>query len=119
MGGYLHKRFIIIISFHFSAESGPSLEALSCESPEHVFRLLFPDVLVDSIVLHTNLYAMQKGFAITFTCKDVLTYIGLNIAMGIIDLPDITDYWASVSLVSFGYVAEQISSNPLFFTFCR
>ena len=39
----------------------------------------FPDDLVDSVVLHTNLYAMQKGFAITFTRKDILGYIGLNI----------------------------------------
>ena len=57
-----------------------------------ISSISFPNDLVDSIV-HTNLYAMQKGFAVMFTRKDILVYIGLNIAMGIVDLPDITDCW--------------------------
>jgi hypothetical protein len=36
---------------------------------------------------------MQKGFAVAFTRKDILGYISLNIAMGIVDLPEIADYW--------------------------
>lgn len=35
----------------------------------------------------------KKGFNITFTLEDILSYIGMNIAMGVVDLPEITDYW--------------------------
>ncbi len=57
-------------------------------------KLLFTEDLVDLIVLHTNHYALQKGFHFSVSREDILAYIGINIAMGIKDLPEITDYWA-------------------------
>ena len=78
----------------FDADYGPSALALSCSTPEDFLRLLFTEELIDKIVHHTNCYTLQQGFHLTFTREDILGYIGINIAMGIADLPEITDYWA-------------------------
>ena len=82
----------------FSQQCGPS-EAHNCDEPDDFFRLLFTDELVSSIVDNTNLYASQKGFNITFSREDILSYIGMNIAMGIVDLPEISDYWTQEAML--------------------
>ena len=56
--------------------------------------MIFPDELVELIVDNTNLYAAQQGFPIVFTREDILGFLGLNVAMGIVGLPEVKDYWA-------------------------
>ena len=77
----------------FNVESGPSAEAKCCDCPGDFFRLLFTDELVDTIVENTKVYAAQKGYSVSFGREEILAYLGMNIAMGIVDLPEHTDYW--------------------------
>ena len=77
----------------FNVESRPSAEAKCCDCPGDFFRLLFTDELVDTIVENTKVYATQKGYSVSFDREEILAYLGMNIAMGIVDLPEHTDYW--------------------------
>ena len=52
---------------------------------------------------------MQKGFVIMFTRKDILAYIGLNIAMRIVDLPDITEYWTKEPMLQSSWFPSVMS----------
>ena len=83
----------------FDANHGPSDRAQAPSTPVGFFQLLFTEDLVDLIVQHTNRYALQKGFHFTVSREDILAYIGINIAMGIKDLPEITDYWAQEPII--------------------
>ncbi len=83
---------------YFDADCGPSSQALSYSTPEDFLRLLFTEELTDKIVYHINCYILQKGFHCTFTHQDILGFIGINIAMGITNLPEISDYWAKEPL---------------------
>lgn len=78
----------------FDENSGPAAYALTWSAPDEFFRLLFPENLVELIVDNTKLYAAQQGFPITFTKNDILGFLGMNIAMGIVGLPEVKDYWA-------------------------
>lgn len=77
----------------FNVESGPSAEAKYCDCPGDFFRLFFTDELVDTIVKNTKVYVAQKGYSVSFGREEILAYLGMNIAMGIVDLPEHTDYW--------------------------
>ena len=68
----------------FDEEAGPTPAAKSSDTPIDFFKLLFTDNLVDVIVEETNVYISQKGY---------LGYLGMNIAMGIVGLPELQDYW--------------------------
>ena len=83
----------------FDANHGPSDRAQAPSTPVGFFQLLFTEDLVDLIVQHTNRYALQKGVHFTVSREDILAYIGINIAMGIKDLPEITDYWAQEPII--------------------
>lgn len=83
----------------FNVESGPSAEAKCCDCPGDFFRLLFTDELVDTIVENTKVYAAQKGYSVSFGREEILAYLGMNIAMGIVDLPEHTDYWTQESML--------------------
>ena len=50
--------------------------------------------MIELIVDNTNLYAAQQGFPVTFTRDNILGFLGMNIAMGIVGFPEVKDYWA-------------------------
>ena len=60
------------------------------------FSLFFPDDLVDAIVQNTNLYSVQcKGKSVSTNSKEIKTFIGINMLMGIVKLPQYFDYWSN------------------------
>ena len=59
----------------FSADCALSSLALSCSTPECLFRFLFTEELIDEVLYHTNCYILQKGFHFTITHHDILGYI--------------------------------------------
>ena len=83
----------------FSEDTGPSPEAFQLEKPVEFFHFLFTDELLDVVLSNTNLYATQQGADYVFTREDVFGYIGLNIAMGIANLPYIQDYWTRTPML--------------------
>ena len=73
-------------------KAGPTQAAKSRDTPLEFIIRIFLDKLVD-VVTETNVYAAQNGFNVTFTKEDILGYLGMNIAMGIVGLPELQDYW--------------------------
>ena len=50
----------------------------------------------DYIAYETNVYARQKGDDdLSITPSEMAAFIGMNIAMGIINLPKVHDYWST------------------------
>ena len=95
----------------FFENVGPSAEALSCDKPDEFFRLLVTDGLLDFIVENTNLYAHQQGVPVLLSRDEILSYFGMNIAMGIVSLPEISDYWSREPMLRVPWFPSVISRN--------
>ncbi|KAJ8958695.1 hypothetical protein NQ318_016422 [Aromia moschata] len=83
----------------FSEETGPSIP-VHLESPHDIFLHLFPSKMIEEIAFQTNLYAIQKngGDPKTFNptnAKEIQVFIGINILMGVKNLPSYCEYWSS------------------------
>ncbi|KAG7481247.1 hypothetical protein MATL_G00065090 [Megalops atlanticus] len=87
----------------FTAISGPQ-HALGDEADTRdYFRLLFPDSLFEHMVEQTNNYALYRqrrsgkvdAHWHPTDLREMRAYIGLNILMGINQLPDYGMYWAT------------------------
>ncbi|KAJ8938954.1 hypothetical protein NQ318_019410 [Aromia moschata] len=91
-----------------TTDSGPNISKTS-ESPLDVFLQIFPLDLIEHIVFQTNLYMFQKtgssGFIHT-NAKEMSTFLGINLLMGIKKLPSYLDYWSCSELRD-----QFISSN--------
>ena len=83
----------------FDEDCGPTSLVKNCDKPMEFFSQFFDDNLVDLIVNQTNVYAAQRSFDVNFTREDILGYLGMNIAMGIVGLPSVNDYWTREPLL--------------------
>lgn len=87
----------------FTASTGPRHALGDKADSRDYFRLLFPDTLLEHIVEHTNNYALyrqRKSGKLDphwrpTDLREMQAYIGLNILMGINQLPDYGMYWAT------------------------
>ena len=73
--------------------TGPTQRTKHCTSPIEIFQLLFTTAIVGGIVQQTMLFAQQSRKEFSFCAEQLLAFIGLNVAMGLIRLPQIQDYW--------------------------
>lgn len=66
-------------------------------SPFQYFQDMFTMDLLEDIVYQTNLYARQQDVNTTFATNihELMVFIGIVIYMGVVQLPNIEDYWAS------------------------
>lgn len=81
----------------FAESSGPTYQLPFDANPLQFFMVIFPLALVQIIVDNTNLYAAQsvdQGWVDT-TIDEMKAFLGLQILMGIIQLPRYTMYWSS------------------------
>ena len=89
-------------NFTFSGDlPGPKLEACDASTPTDCFDL-FLNMYYDELLCQTNLYVDQqraaKGDTTPWTPiskEKLLTFIGINIAMGVVSLPSPDDYWST------------------------
>ncbi|XP_015215521.2 piggyBac transposable element-derived protein 4-like [Lepisosteus oculatus] len=87
----------------FTASSGPQHTLGAEADARDYFRLLFPDSLFEHMVEQTNKYAIYRqrrsGKADPHwrptDLREMQAYIGLNVLMGINQLPDYGMYWAT------------------------
>ncbi|KAJ3604350.1 hypothetical protein NHX12_029091 [Muraenolepis orangiensis] len=87
----------------FSALSGPQHSLGDDADTRDYFRLLFPDSLFEHMVEQTNNYALYRQRMSGKSdphwhptdLREMKAYVGLNILMGINQLPDSGMYWAS------------------------
>ncbi|XP_066567992.1 piggyBac transposable element-derived protein 4 [Amia ocellicauda] len=87
----------------FSASSGPQHSLGDEADTRDYFRLLFPDSLFEHMVEQTNNYALYRQRRSgkvdphwrPTDLREMQAYIGLNVLMGINQLPDYGMYWAT------------------------
>ena len=85
----------------------PTGIAVGVTDPLACFHLFLPQELYDDVVLQTNLYGSQqralKGDTRPFTPitkTELMAFIGINIAMGIVSLPVLRNYWTNDVVLS-------------------
>ena len=100
-------------SREFVEFSGCARGAAGDRSPLEFFQFFFTPEIVNDIVEQTNLYGMQqskRNNAWTYiTYEEILAFFGISIAMGIIDLPSIKDYWSSSSILQVPWFPSVMS----------
>lgn len=87
----------------FTADSGPQHSLGDDADTLDYFRLLFPDSLFEHMVEQTNNYALYRqrrsgrsdAHWHPTDVREMRAYVGLNVLMGINQLPDYGMYWAS------------------------
>ena len=80
-------------------------------SPFEYFQTMFSMYLLEEIVFQTNLYARQRDVTTSFTTDlhEMMVFVGILCYMGVVQLPSIEDYWASMTRVP--QVADIMSSK--------
>jgi len=67
---------------------------------------------MESIVQQTILFAQQKGNEnFPFCVEDLQAFLGLNIAMGLLRLPRISDYWSKCQILSTPFFPSIMSRD--------
>ena len=79
---------------------GPSPRTKTAKIPLEVFQLFFTNVILSSIVQQTILFAAQKGKVLNFCIEEIKAFIGINVAMGMLHLPQVKDYWSTNKILS-------------------
>ena len=100
------------IHLKFSGDlPNPKGIAIGVTDPLACFHLFLPHEVYDDILYQTNLYATQekakKGDTkpwTPITKPELMAFIGMNIAMGIVSLPTLKQYWST----------DQILGHPWF-----
>lgn len=79
----------------FGYTFGPAPRTKDAKTPIQVFQLLLTNIILQAIIQQTKLFASQKGVELEFCVEELQTFIGLNIAMGLLHLPQVRDYWST------------------------
>ena len=86
--------------------------------PVECFLLFMTSALHDEILAQSNLYADQQRAAkddqspwTPITKEELMAFIGINIAMGIISLPTMDDYWSTDPVLSHAWFQAVFSRN--------
>ena len=76
----------------------------------HYFYEFFNDETLKIVVDYTNIYSVQmSGFSINTNKEEITTFIGTQIMVGIIQLPNCRAYWSKNARIS--QIADRISVN--------
>lgn len=86
-------------AIYVGRDHGPTNEAISITDILKIFHLLLLEDFYDKVFLETNCYAQQQCELKHDTCvwnpiskEELMTFIGLNISMGLISLLESHDY---------------------------
>lgn len=93
----------------FVAESGVTdiVKDVVDPTPCKLFQLFFNDDLLNDIVFSTNLYAQQSFSKQKPTnLRELKTFLGINLLMGIKRLPSYRDYWNTGPDMNDAYVSS-------------
>lgn len=86
--------------------------------PLACFHLFLSHEIYDELVTQTNLYADQQRAKrrdttafMPITKVELMAFVGINIAMGIISLPNLKDYWTVDPILSHSWFGTVMSRN--------
>ena len=96
----------------FTSTTGPAFMVVW--DPSDVFTHLFDDSILEYIVEQSNLYAQQTMDAAKYnawqliTLEELKAYLGFNVLMGLVRLPEIEDYWKQDPFFHYAPIADRI-----------
>lgn len=102
----------------FTYPCGPSPRTLDAKAPIQVFQLMLTTVTLEAIVQQAKLFASQKGVNLELCIEELLAFIGLNIAMGMLRLPQVHDYWSTNEILATPWFVS-IMARDCFFIILR
>lgn len=103
----------------FTSNAGPTPRMEQAKSPVEIFQLFVTTVILESIVKQTLLFAAMKSSDFKeFYMEELLAFIGLNIAMGLLKLPQLKDYWCTNNIICTPWF-PAIMPRDRFFTIMR
>lgn len=92
-------------------------------SPLYYFRKMIDDSIIEDIVEFTNLYSTQRtGSSINVTNMDIWDFISVLLIMGILKLPQYTDYWSrdlNINIVSNKMSLKRFQLISRYLHFCN
>lgn len=113
-----NEDFSMVPLFDFIGTEGPSdlIDKEQDHTPFSVFKLLFSDEVINLLVEQTNLYAQQRYMKTAklytkTTNQEIMTFLGINILMGIKRLPSYRDYWSSAPDLHDDYISKLMTVN--------
>lgn len=84
----------------FELPVGLTVRTKSAKTPLAVLGLFLTSMVLEGIVLHTNKYAQSKGVSLNLVVEELQAFLGMNIAMGLLRLPQVRDYWSTSTILS-------------------
>lgn len=93
---------------------GPIPLTRSAKTPIKVLQLFLMGMLLQSIVTQSNNFAASKGAVLNLHSEELLTFIGMNIAMGLLRLPQVRDYWATDEILSTPWLPSIMPRDRFF-----
>ena len=84
----------------FELPVGPTVRTKSAKTPLAVLGLFLTSMVLEGIVLQTNKYAQSKGVSLNLVVEELQAFLGMNIAMGLLRLPQVRDYWSTSTILS-------------------
>ena len=78
----------------FSSSCGPTLCTKQTTTPLQVLQLFLTKAILEETVLQTKIFATQKKADFEFCYEELLAFIGITIALGLLKLPQICNYWS-------------------------
>ena len=68
----------------FDYSAGPSARTKELKSPIEFFQLLLTLEIVEAIVQQSKRFASQQGVSLELCVEELLAFIGINVAMGML-----------------------------------
>ena len=105
----------------FSIRRGPTRDLGENATAKDFFNVFIDDAYIDEIVRYTVAYARSKGDrSFTSTQAEISAYLGLNILIGIHELPQLAMYWDSDEFVGVDCLKKrsQSTASGEIFTSC-
>jgi len=106
------------IGFH--EIEGPDRQAMDAETPLDCLQLFFKDEILTSIIEQTNLYNQQQNNGNDnakwkdITIEELKAFLGILLAMGLVELPKSHDYWARNTLISVPWFGSVMPRDRFF-----
>ena len=92
---------------------GPTARTKSAKTPLDTLRLFLTTVVLESILTQTMAYANLKGC--TIYLEELLAFIAINLAMGMLRLPQVSDYWSTIEVFQTPWFPIVMPRDRFFF----
>lgn len=79
-----------------------------------VFQLLLTTTVLELMGNQPKLFASQKGVSLDLCLEEMQAFIGLNIAMGVMHLPQVKDYWCTSKILATPWFPSVMSRDRFF-----